>query len=53
MTKFEIIVTIILCIICTSTVLLWGNVTLLIGKILEKFETEKKPASKNETDDKK
>lgn len=53
MTALEIVITIILCIIGACIVLLWGQTTLLIYKIVNRQEKEKKPASKTEADSKK
>ena len=53
MSAFEIVATVILCILGTCMILLWGMTMLLFDKIVNLREIEKKPASKNETDIKK
>lgn len=53
MSAFEIVATVVLCIIGLCLVMLWGWIMIISQDYLEKFITEKKPAPKNETDEEK
>ena len=53
MSAFEIAITVLLSFITTCAIMLSCQAYLLLGKIIDRLNSKKKPASKNEADDKK